>query len=132
MHPKNVKQNKQHIASLENNLEAGDVSLWMPGSLFHERLAADLTFTIMLFLTKNKKQLIKVQVAYEPSAPLNFSTPFCENRYHKIADLAEWCFFFCDIFLKYKDLTQLYLISFVFYEKVTAFAYTIRAPPSEI
>ena len=45
MHPKNVKQNKQHIASLENNLEAGDVSLWMPGSLFHERPAADLTLT---------------------------------------------------------------------------------------
>ena len=93
----------------------------------------------LLLLLKSKKQINKpptfqkkVQKDYTISAPLFLSTPFCENRYHKIADLAEWCFFFCDIFLKYKDLTQVYLISFVFYEKVTAFAYTIRAPPSEI
>lgn len=74
----------------------------------------------------------RVQVAYEPSAPLNFSTPFCENRYQKIAYLAEWCFFFCDIFPKYKDLIGVYINSCVLYGKVTAFAYTIRAPPSEI
>ena len=76
--------------------------------------------------------VLRAQVTMVLLVPLNNTTPFCENRYQKIAALAEWCFFFCDIFLKYKDLTQVYLISFVFYEKVTAFAYTIRAPPSEI
>ena len=75
---------------------------------------------------------VRVQVVYEPSAPLNFSTPFCENRYQKIAALAEWCFFFCTIFPKYKGLTREYIKSYVLYGKVTAFAYTIRAPPSEI
>ena len=48
MRLKNVKQNKQHIASLENNLEAGDVSLRLTGSLFHERPAVGLTLTLVL------------------------------------------------------------------------------------
>lgn len=81
---------------------------------------------------KNKQQLIRVQVANEPSAPLNIATPFCENRYHKIAALAEWCFFFCEIFPKCKGFTRDYIKSCLLYGKVTAFAYTIRAPPPEI
>ena len=87
---------------------------------------------VQIVCYKYRKSIFRLHGNTKAFVSQNLSTPFCENRYHKIADLAEWCFFFCDIFLKYKDLTQVYLISFVFYEKVTAFAYTIRAPPSEI
>ena len=64
--------------------------------------------------------------------PLNNTTPFCEIRYQKIAALAEWCFFFCKIFPKCNGFTRNYIKSCVLYGKVTAFAYTIRSPPSEI
>ena len=102
-------------------------------------MAIKMPALIMLLLLKSKKQINKpptfqkkVQKDYTISAPLFLSTPFCENRYQKIAALAEWCFFFCDIFPKCKGFTREYIKSCVLYGKVTAFAYTIRAPPSEI
>ena len=79
-----------------------------------------------------RKCIFRLHYNAKAFASLNFSTPFCENRYQKIAALAEWCFFFCTIFPKYKGLTREYIKSYVLYGKVTAFAYTIRAPPSEI
>ena len=44
-----------------------------------------------------------------------FATPFCENRYQKIAALAEWCFFFCNFFPKCKGFTRDYIKSCVLY-----------------
>ena len=76
--------------------------------------------------------VLRAQVTMVLLVPLNNTTPFCENRYQKIAALAEWCLFFCKILPKCKGLTENYINSCVLYGKITAFAYTIRAPPSEI
>ena len=65
-------------------------------------------------------------------APLNFTTPFCENRYQKLAALAERCCYFCDFIPLISENRAIFSIFSVLHRAVTAFAYSIRAPPSEV
>ena len=61
-----------------------------------------------------------------------FSTPFCENRYQFLAGLAERCCYFCEISPLFCYTRGNYAIFSVLYKGFTAFAYSIRAPPSEV
>ena len=65
-------------------------------------------------------------------APIFFSTSFCENRYHYLADLAERCCYFCKISPLFCYTRENYAIFSVLHKSFTAFAYRIRAPPSEV
>lgn len=65
-------------------------------------------------------------------APLNFTTLFCENRYQKIADLAERCWYFCKVSPPFCVLRGKNITFSVLHKNFTAFAYRIREPPSEI
>ena len=73
-----------------------------------------------------------VRAASELLAPFIFPTPFCENRYQKLAALAERCCFFCKFSASFLRNGVKYSIFSVLHKGFTAFAYRIRAPPSEI
>ena len=73
-----------------------------------------------------------VRAAMKLLAPFIFPTPFCENRYQKIADLAERCCFICEFSPPFCHNGVKCCIFSVLYKNFTAFAYRIRAPPSEI
>ena len=81
---------------------------------------------------KNKQQLIRVQVANEPSAPLNIATPFCENRYHKIAALAERCCFIWRKTTRFRGFCADNEKICILPKKEPALLARIRGPPSEI
>ena len=68
----------------------------------------------------------------ELSAPLNFSTPFPITRYQRKADSGEWCCYFCNISSQYESSREIIAIFSVLHKSFTAFAYRIRAPPSEV
>ena len=62
----------------------------------------------------------------------SFSTPFCENCYQNLAVLAERCCFYCENPLLFCGIrVKIGKIS-VLHKVFTAFAYSIRAPPSEV
>ena len=83
---------------------------------------------------RNRQTLFKqrVQDANACLVPFLFSTPFCENRYQIMAALAEWCCIFYEFSTRFRGFTRKVLNSRFLYRKFTAFAYTIRAPSSEI
>ena len=60
------------------------------------------------------------------------STPFFENRYQKIAVLAERCCYFCEFSPQVYQNRADYFVFSVLHKAFTAFAYKIRAPPSEV
>ena len=60
------------------------------------------------------------------------STPFCENRYQIIATLTERCCYFCKVSPLFGDNRVIFTKFSVLYKTFTAFAYRIRAPPSEV
>lgn len=76
--------------------------------------------------------LNRAQAFFGLLAPLNFTTPFYENRYQKIADLAERCWFFCEISPPFCVLRGKNTTFSVLHKHFTAFAYRICAPPSEV
>jgi hypothetical protein len=73
-----------------------------------------------------------VQIGNNRSAPFLFTTPFHQSRYQKIVPLEEWCCFFCEIFPSFFHNGANYYIFSVLHKRFTAFAYRIRAPPSEV
>lgn len=76
--------------------------------------------------------LNRAQAFFGLLAPLNFTTPFCENRYQKIADLAEQRCLFCAISPPFRGFRRKIVKFYVLHNAFTAFAYRIRAPPSEV
>ena len=72
------------------------------------------------------------QIGAQKSAPVFLSTPFCENRYQYLADLAERCCYFCKVSPLFCDNRVVFAKISVLYKTFTAFAYRIRAPPSEV
>lgn len=60
------------------------------------------------------------------------STPFCENRYQIIATLTERCRYFCDLSPVFGENRAILSKFYVLHNPFTAFAYRIRAPPSEV
>lgn len=72
------------------------------------------------------------QIDTVQSAPLIFTTPFCENRYQKIAALAERCYFICEFSPPFCHNGVKCCIFSILHKGFTAFAYRIRAPPSEV
>jgi len=77
--------------------------------------------------------LIKgAQIGPFQSAPIIFPTPFCENRYQIIAALAERCCYFCKVSPFFGDNRVIFTKFSVLHKTFTAFAYRIRAPPSEV
>jgi len=79
------------------------------------------------------RSLIKwVQIGDFHFAPIIFSTPFPKNRYQKIATFWERCRSFCKKTPAfYKNSEEKSFFS-VLHKGFTAFAYRIRAPPSEV
>ena len=75
---------------------------------------------------------VLAQIGIVRSAPKNIPTPFCENRYRILAALAERCYYFCDFFLLFSNNRAIFSVIAVLHKAFTAFAYSIRAPPSEI
>ena len=73
----------------------------------------------------------RVQLGSGRSAPQNIPTPFCENRYRILVALAERCCYFCDFIPSASENRVIFCIFSVLYKAFTAFAYSIRAPPSE-
>ena len=75
---------------------------------------------------------VGVQKGDDLSVPQKFSTLFPKNRYQFLATFWEQCHLFCvkidDFFINQSNI----LFFSVFYKDFTAFAYMIRAPPSEI
>ena len=76
------------------------------------------------------KQLAQIEM--NQSAPRFFPTPFCENRYQIIVFLAERCCYFCKVPPLFCDNRGVFAKISVLYKTFTAFAYRIRAPPSEV
>ena len=72
------------------------------------------------------------QANQERPVPQNNSTPFCENRYQIIVDLAERCRYFCGFSPEFGDKRNKLTNFSVLHKPFTAFAYRIRAPPSEV
>lgn len=94
---------------------------------------------IVLLLLKSKKQVNrpppfqkKVQETYVISAPFIFSTPFPTICYQRIAGYGEWCCFICKISSSFYAIRGIYINFSVLHKPITAFAYRIRAPPSEV
>ena len=72
------------------------------------------------------------QIGTHQSAPYFLPTPFCENRYRIIAVLAERCCYFCKVSPLFGDNRVVFTKFSVLHKGFTAFAYNIRAPPSEV
>ena len=72
------------------------------------------------------------QIGKKLPALFFFSTPFCENRYQNIAVLAERCCYFRKFSASFYRNGVKYSIFSVLHKSFTAFAYRIRAPPSEV
>ena len=67
-----------------------------------------------------------------PTAPQNYSTPLLWLRYQNLARLEERCrWFFYNSLPKLKIIEKTRKIS-ILHKAFTAFAYSIRAPPSEV
>lgn len=64
--------------------------------------------------------------------PSFFSTPFCENRYHKLAALEELCCFICRENLIFDSIRENIMVFSVLAKRIAAFLVRIRGPPSEI
>ena len=75
---------------------------------------------------------VGVQIGDDLSAPPKISTLFPKNRYQFIATFWEQCHLFCgkitDFFINQCNS----LFFSVLHKAFTAFAYRIRAPPSEV
>ena len=83
-------------------------------------------------LNKAPPWLIGAQIGNIQFAPQNFSTAFPKNRYQKIATFWERCRSFCKktpVFHKNREEKRFFS---VLHKGFTAFAYRIRAPPSEV
>jgi len=78
------------------------------------------------------EKTFRAQAADQLFAPLFFPTPFCENRYQNLAALAERCRFICEFSPPFCCNGEKYCIFSILHKGFTVFAYTIRAPPSEI
>jgi len=88
-----------------------------------------------VFLGEHRKilpLLNRAQAAKPLLAPLNFATPFPMFRYQKIGDYGEWCCFFCELSPLFYVIRGKNKYFSVLDKPFTAFAYRIRAPPSEI
>ncbi|MBQ6719238.1 MAG: hypothetical protein IJN20_02675 [Oscillospiraceae bacterium] len=75
---------------------------------------------------------IRAQPIEKSAAPCIFSTSFCENRYQNLAALTERCCFFCKVFPQFPHKQGEIKNFSVLHNFFTAFAYSIRAPPSEV
>lgn len=96
------------------------------------RIGYRLTQEEATYKDKQIQNRLEVQTGNKQFAPQIISTPFCENRYQKIADLAERCCNFCKISASFFRNRVNYNIFSVLHKGFTAFAYRIRAPPSEV
>ena len=67
-----------------------------------------------------------------PTAPYIFSTPFLSVRYQKMTSIEEWCCFFCKVTPHFPRKQRKIIIFYLLHNTFTAFAYNIRAPPSEV
>jgi hypothetical protein len=90
-------------------------------------------FVCLLISSIKMPSLIQlVQIGTKQSAPNFFSTPFCENRYQIIAVLTERCHYFCKFIPVFSKDREILVDFSVLHKTFTAFAYRIRAPPSEV
>jgi hypothetical protein len=74
----------------------------------------------------------RAQLMKASTAPFNFSTPLCKVRYQKEAGFVERCCFFCGFSASFYENRGNIRFFSVLHVDFTAFAYKIRAPPSEI
>lgn len=74
----------------------------------------------------------RAQAACGLSAPHIFSTPFLSVPYQKIGSIEEWCRNFWSDFPECAIESAKYMIFSILHRISPAFAYRIRAPPSEI
>ena len=72
------------------------------------------------------------QVNQERPVPQNCSTPFYENRYQIMVILTERCHYFCCFSPAFGNIRNELTNFSVLHKAFTAFAYRIRAPPSEV
>ena len=96
------------------------------------RIGYRLTQEEATYKDKQIQNRLEVQTGNKQFAPQIILTPFFENRYHKIADLAERCCLFCGISTSFCGLNRKINKFTVLHKTFTAFAYRIRAPPSEV
>ena len=81
--------------------------------------------------SKEGLQSLRVQEA-KILVPVIFSTPFPTTRYQIKADCGEWCCYFCKFSPPFCGNRDKYCNFSVLHKEFTAFAYRIRAPPSEV
>lgn len=96
------------------------------------RIGYRLTQEEATYIDKQIQNRLEVQTGNIQFAPQIISTPFCENRYQKLADLAERCCLFCGISTSFCRLSRKINKFYVLHKTFTAFAYRLRAPPSEV
>ena len=78
------------------------------------------------------KMIFWVQIGDFQSALKIFSTPFCENRYQIMAVLTEQRRYSSKYFSFFSKNGEILVDFSVLHKGFTAFAYRIRAPPSEV
>ena len=75
---------------------------------------------------------VGVQKGDDLSVPQKFSTLFPKNCYQFIATFWEQCHLFCEKITDFFINQYNYVFFSVLHKAFTAFAYRIRAPPSEV
>ena len=72
------------------------------------------------------------QIVVMQSAPINFSTPLCKNRYRKNVVFTERCLFYRLIYCLKLRINSFYRIICDLSKNLTAFLVRNRGPPSEV